>query len=1166
MFGCLFYGGCTQEMESPIGHAPSNERSKEKQYFISTNKDSIPIGKTFTIQEKQLPKSAVTSWKSSPIKADKIKINATSNPALPPKEIPIIEIKKIIPGVVGIPLPDTLLVETTTTIARHPQPISAGLPRMKENATANIRSLGYAEGMNALNTPQLIEDSRGDIWIGNSHGISKYDGSQFLHYTSEEGFPSSGTVNVLKADRHGNIWMASSPAILTCFDGSQFTKFILKDPSDSTDCYTAMSYFAESENGDLWFRTAGGLIKYNGQQFIRYRYTLEPNERGARRAIASLNNTIWFTATDGIYSFDGDVFTQYSFIQEETSPLIPFSIFKNKKGHLWIAGGNNGAFRFEPRATPTKSKLYQYTPTEGLPNNGIAVITEDQYGGIWMGTHDYGAFHFDGKTFSIYSEAEGLSNNDVHGFLLDHANNLWIGTTRQGFNVHDLNSFSFLNIADLPTSDLGTRLGVSSKIGDGTGNLWFTFYDAYLYHIQNNQIIGYDFSSILDGMVMDFSVLTRFANLKLKHTANNGNIWLSTHTGTLIRFEADNNQGYATQFSIDSNYVKGLINHIIETPDGNLWISSEKGSLIRFDGKDFFHYSLDAIGNTEINQFFADSQGSIWIAFKEGGLARITKAPTDTQATLKILLGNETSNNIPIADISEDAHQQLWFSLGDSILQYKDNQFTAFSTKDKRTNGVITAAIADTDGNIWVTTERGFHVMKKSDSADSKEKALDKFQFYHFDHSNGLKHAFKSKALIDNNRIWWNEENELISLNLDKFTLPTAPPQLHLRTIDIDQTSINYELLADTTYRNSLANGALLVKAIDSIPPFFNYPAVLNLPYQLNHLTFHFSAIDWQAPHRLQYSYLLEGLDTQWSTLSKESKADYRNLLPGNYTFKVKAIGVAKKWSNTFDYSFTIHPPWWQTWWARLLYVLLGGLLIYALFRWRTFNLRAQQKQLEATVTQRTAEVVEQQKRSDELLLNILPAEVANELKATGQVQPVLFEEVSILFADFQEFTHIVASIPGKKLVQELDDIFQHFDDIMEEHGIEKIQTIGDAYVAACGLPKKTNDHANKCVLAAKQMIAYLDIRNQTSAIKWKIRIGIHSGTITAGVVGKRKFTYDLFGDTINIAARIESAGEEGKINVSAYTYDLIKEQFSGDYRGKINAKGKGNLDMYFVD
>lgn len=209
--------------------------------------------------------------------------------------------------------------------------------------------------------------------------------------------------------------------------------------------------------------------------------------------------------------------------------------------------------------------------------------------------------------------------------------------------------------------------------------------------------------------------------------------------------------------------------------------------------------------------------------------------------------------------------------------------------------------------------------------------------------------------------------------------------------------------------------------------------------------------------------------------------------------------------------------------------------------------------------------MVQSSLENEKLLHSILPIEVSKELQETGSVQPARFEDTTIFFSDFQGFTNIVASIPTKKLITELNEIFCEFDDIMDSEGIEKIQTVGDAYLAACGLPIPVSDHAVRCVRAAKKILIFLDKRNETHAIKWKIRIGLHSGPISAGVTGKKKFAYDIFGDTINTASRIESNGEEGKINVSAYTYDLIKGDFDCEYRGKINAKGKGELDMYFV-
>ena len=204
--------------------------------------------------------------------------------------------------------------------------------------------------------------------------------------------------------------------------------------------------------------------------------------------------------------------------------------------------------------------------------------------------------------------------------------------------------------------------------------------------------------------------------------------------------------------------------------------------------------------------------------------------------------------------------------------------------------------------------------------------------------------------------------------------------------------------------------------------------------------------------------------------------------------------------------------------------------------------------------------------RSDELLLNILPAKVAEELKSTGKAEAKYFEEVTVIFTDFVDFTLAAERMSAHNLVAELDLCFQAFDSIVSKYKIEKIKTAGDAYMAVSGLPVPAATHAVDVVSAALEINQFMQDRRKKYGDKtFNIRIGIHSGDVVAGIVGHKKFAYDIWGDTVNTAARMEQNSTPGKINISETTYKLVKDTFECTYRGEIEAKNKGSLKMYFV-
>ncbi len=207
-----------------------------------------------------------------------------------------------------------------------------------------------------------------------------------------------------------------------------------------------------------------------------------------------------------------------------------------------------------------------------------------------------------------------------------------------------------------------------------------------------------------------------------------------------------------------------------------------------------------------------------------------------------------------------------------------------------------------------------------------------------------------------------------------------------------------------------------------------------------------------------------------------------------------------------------------------------------------------------------------EKQKSEDLLLNILPFEVAEELKEKGVANARHFEQVTVLFTDFVDFTHAGEHMSPQALVDELHACFKAFDDITGKYNIEKIKTVGDAYMAVAGLPTADPDHALNVVRAAIEINGFMQDRiAKHGSNTFHIRIGIHSGSVVAGIVGVKKFAYDIWGDTVNTAARMEQNSQAGKINISQTTYELVKEKINCEYRGEIDAKGKGQLKMYYV-
>jgi adenylate cyclase len=339
----------------------------------------------------------------------------------------------------------------------------------------------------------------------------------------------------------------------------------------------------------------------------------------------------------------------------------------------------------------------------------------------------------------------------------------------------------------------------------------------------------------------------------------------------------------------------------------------------------------------------------------------------------------------------------------------------------------------------------------------------------------------------------------------------------------------------------------------------------LILSYRENNLRFEL------APSGIyEFRYFLEGYDRQWTPWGRFNSKEYTNLPAGNYDFQVRyrqrddAQGVMP------SYHFKVLPLWHFSKVAIMIYLILFSFLVWALYAYLNLRFARKQYLLEQIINKRTEDLITEKEKTEALLANLLPKNAADEIMAKGKATKIKYNFVTVLFSDIQGFTRIAEEMNPEVLIDELDKFFFYFDSVVGKFGIEKIKTIGDAYMCAGGIPEKNRTNPVEVILAALEMKSYmagLKKTSETGGMKyWDIRIGIHTGTVVAGVVGQKKLSYDIWGDTVNTASRMESSGEAGKINISGTTYEFVKDFFTCEFRGKMPVKYKGELEMYFVN
>jgi len=801
----------------------------------------------------------------------------------------------------------------------NPQSVKALTPRIKDNISINMTYLDVDQGLNSSHVLSTLEDSHGNLWFcTGGGGVSMYNGETFRHFTEKEGLSSNIVWSILE-DSKGNFWFGTYGGGVCMYDGETFMR--ISEIEGMGDRHVRP--ILEDSHGNLWFGTwNGGVCKYDGKTLTHYTENEGLSSNTVWSILEDSQGNLWFGTRDGGLSmYDGETFTHFT-EKDGLSDNTVQSILEDKHGNLWFGTEHGGVNRYDGRS------LTHFSEKEGLCNNDVNAIFEDGRGNLWFGTEHGGVSMYNGEYFTGITENEGLSDNNINSIFEDSHGNLWFGTEYGG--VCRYRAGSLIHMAE--KQGLSDRR-VRSILEDRKGNLWFGTWDGGV-----NRFDGNTFSRYTGNEGFSNSLVIAMEEDR------QGNLWFGIDGEGVIMYNGLTFTHYTEEEGLSSNFVVS----ILADSQGNLWFGTSLGGISRYDGNTFTHFTeTEGLSENHVRSILEDQQGKLWFGTYAGGLT-CYDGETFTHFTEK-----EGLNSNIVWTMEEDKEGRLWLgTYGGGLSVFDGLSFTHITEEEGLSNNIVQSIVEDLDGNMWVSTEKGLNLLVYH---PDEGLALSTPQVIHtYGKLDGLKandFILNSSLLDSRNRLWWGSSTSLVMLDMDHFAIPDQVPVILLNQIQINQQALDYTEPVDDKRSD--------VK-YERLERFYNYPLNLELPFSKNHLTFYYSAIDWSAPHKLMYSYKIEGINESWSLPSSEAKADYRNLPHGTFTFKVRAIGVAQKWSDPFEYSFTIHPPWWQTWVARAGYGMVILLIIYAFARWRTAKLKQRHKELEAEIAKSTLLIREQ--------------------------------------------------------------------------------------------------------------------------------------------------------------------------------------------------------------
>lgn len=1048
-------------------------------------------------------------------------------------------------------------------------------------------SLGFERTVRRLTTPEKADGNRINA----------------LLYSTEQGL-ITGRIKDILFDEKQRLWIADTQGGLFRMSPHSLESFAV----DSLD--SRIMDLAWDAHQNLWMATFGdGLIRFDGtsfQQFIPTRKDSLPEARFFSLTPDSTGGIYASSHSGGVYHLDGDRLTRWGTEHGLADDRVVGVVAA--EGAIWAAHWNAGISRigrgistFDEEALPPTNRQRYFLPDQLghaflLAKDGVwnldltgtspqwSQLLDQEYGtvavrsgeNVYVGTSESGLFIL-GQEHKQISTKQGLPGDRIFALASDAFGNLWLGSHESGIQVL---------MPDL-AREIGPEDGLPNDVindlaFDAEGNTWISY--------SRNRLVRLDTAGD-----MHFPLLPsgQESNLLALHAAGK-DLWVAAGNSGLLRLR----DGQWHAFPYAQRIAGGARDLLdIHTVDDRVWCAGY-GGLYTIEG-DSLRRVFDPDHTKEyqglIARVHADSRGNLWLPTAENGLWVVSREMLEGTRPVAPLQVVSDSIGFPMESlIMQDAletgkgwmwltterHGLIGFSMWnvwDGLDRGADHANVSpvpFTTADGLPSNHVNNVLMDRTGRVWATTQTALVCL--THNGQPRTTPFDGWHVQRMDASLGLeayRFSFGRIRERTDGTIAFAANKSVAQMNpaaLEAYRTRTAPE------VYVDALAIQFDTLSwhrpetIAAYRQTPSVLQSFFKGYLHYPectPWNLLPVSPVFSHDLNHLTLHLGATCWGNNASLEWRYRLSPEDT-WSPYDANRSMTFSSLAPGQYSVEVQARSRTGE-SDVARFPLEIRKPFRQTWIFFGFVATAVVLSAFVFYRWRVRRLRKANAVLEIKVNERTMELQAEKKKSDDLLLNILPRSTAEELKEHGKAQTRNYESVTVLFSDFKGFTQLTETMDSRHLVQVLDRFFQAFDQASVRFGLEKIKTIGDAYMCACGIPSPVEMHAARMVAFGLEMLRITDALNReleaAGMAPWPIRIGIHTGPVIAGVVGKNKFAYDVWGDTVNIAARMESSGEPGKVNVSAATAALTEAFFNLEDRGQVTAKNKGELEMYFV-